>query len=488
MSDDFGGIESIYPTRDPPIKRLRQRIAAWIEGSAWPKPPPPSETTVTGLSQGTLEDLSNPFYRISSERKALYNDVRQMDGTVDEVATALDMLADNAVATQSGGKEPFTIAYVGMVSKWKKDMIEGLLARTRYGEKAYEIARGTLRDGDDFRQYVIDENFNIVRLMYMPPESMVRNEDASGLLLMGEKQGEWAYEQYNPITERFIAGFKPYEILHSRWNRSGASAYGRSLISTARTSWRKLQSMEEALVINWITRAIARLLFTLDVTGKSPKEAQAAIREFMRSLQTRRIAKDVEGVEQLSIVKDICIGRSYHEMGGKTQEGLTDVKVLDTSSTGYMNLSAIDYYRSKIIMSLRTPKAYLGLEEDVNAKATLVQEDRRYAKFIMQIQALLTLGIRQTIDLQLALQGVDPTKVQYIVDWPAQGWTDLVERSEALLNYAKADEILLPMKLIDREHVATTQMNMSSVQWDAMKERIEDEPPVPVQELPGAAD
>jgi len=473
------GNESVYPTRDPLIKRLRRRIAEFIDGSKWPKPPPEGETTVTGLSEGTLDGLANPFYRISTTRKELYSDVREMDATVDEVATALDMLADNAVASESGGKEPFAIAYVGTVAKWKKDMIAGVIERTRYGEKAYEIARGALRDGDDFRQYVIDENFNIVRLMYMPPESMVRNEDQYGLLKMGTAPGEWAYEQVDPVSERLIAGFKPYEIQHLRWNRAGSNAYGRSLISTARTSWRKLQSMEEALVINWITRAFARLLFMLDVTGKTPKEAQAAIREFMANLQTRRIAKDVQGVEQLSIVKDICIGRSYHEIGGKAQEGLTDVKVLDTSSTGYMNLAAIDYYRSKILMSLRTPRAYLGLEEDVNAKATLVQEDRRYAKFIMKVQGLITEGIRQTIDLQLALQGVDPTKVQYIVVWPSQGWTDLVEDSEALLNYAKADEILLRMKVIDREYIGTRQMGLSSVEFDAMEDRIAQAPPPP---------
>ena len=237
--------------------------------------------------------------------------------------------------------------------------------------------------------------------------------------------------------------------------------------------------MEEALVINWITRAFARLLFMLDVTGKTPKEAQASIREFMANLQTRKIAKDVQGVEQLSIVKDICVGRSYHEIGGKAQEGLTDVKVLDTSSTGYMNLAAIDYYRSKILMSLRTPRAYLGLEEDVNAKATLVQEDRRYAKFIMKVQGLLTEGIRETIDLQLALQGVDPTKVQYIVEWPSQGWTDLVEDSEALLNYAKADEILLKLGVIDREYIGTRQIGLSSVEFDAMQGRVAKDPPVP---------
>ena len=408
-----------------------------------------------------------PFFRLSTERLDIYSDVVDMDGTVDEVATALDMLADNSVGTGEGTAETFSIAYIGETSEAIQKIIEGLIARTRWREKAYEIARATLLYGDEFRQVVWDRNNNIVRLMHMPAPSMNRIEDEYGLL-----QVKWAFEQVRPRTEQIIAQFYPWEMLHLRWNKSGASEYGRSLLYTARTSWRKLQAMEEALVINWITRAFARLLFKLDVTGKSPKEAKKAIHDFKRSLQTRRIAKDVEGAEQLAIVTDIFIGKSYQDIGGKAHEGLTDVDVLDTSSTGYMQLQPIEYYRSKILMSLRTPKAYLGLEKDINAKATLIQQDRRYARFLRRIQSVLSDGIAFTIDLQLAMLGIDPTTVPYVIAWPTPSWSDVVEASQALLNYAKADEILLDRNAIDQQYIGHKHLRLSQTEWDQMQKRI----------------
>ena len=448
-------------------KSLRTRIARKIAGSDWPRPPEPDETTVTGLSEQMMKGLIEPFFRLSAERLDIYHDVVEMDSTVDEVATALDMLADNSVSGEGGARDTFAIAYTGSVPGGTKEAIEGVIARTRWREKAYEIARSTMLYGDEFRQVVWDGNDNIVRLMYMPPASMNRVEDETGLLVT-----KWAFEQVYPNTRQIIAEFYPWEMIHLRWNQSGKSPYGRSLLYTARTSWRKLQAMEEALVINWITRAFARLLFQLDVTGKSPKEARKAIHDFKRSLQTRRIAKDVEGAEQLSIVTDIFIGKSYQEIGGKAYEGLTDAKVLDTSSTGYMQLAPIEYYRSKILMSLRTPKAYLGLEKDINAKATLIQQDRRYAKFLRRIQSVLSEAIAATINLQLAAYGIDPTTVPYVIAWPQTSWSDIVEDSEALLNYAKADEILLPMGVVDEPHIGRKHLRMSQVEWDQMQKRI----------------
>ena len=443
---------------------LRARIARRIAGSAWPTPPEADETTVSGLSDQVLEGLIQPFFQLSTKRADVYRDVEEMDETVDEVATALDMLADNAI---SGEGSTFSIAYIKQPSGTVQEAIEGVLERTQWREKGYEIARDFLKYGDEFRQVVWDRNNNIVRLMHMPPASMKRNEDQIGLLKRGKEQGEWAFEQYKPRTNQFIAGFYPWEMCHLRWNKTGGSAYGRSLLHTARTSWRKLQAMEEALVINWITRAFARLLFTLDVTGKSPKEAQKAIHDFKRSLQTRRIAKDVEGVEQLSVVKDIFIGSSYQEIGGRAHPGLTNAKVLDTSSTGYMQLQPIEYYRSKILMDLRTPKAYLGLEEDINAKATLVQEDRRYARFLRRIQDVLSYGIEFTIDLQLAAYGIE--RPEYLVFWPTPSWSDVLEDSEAMLNYARAAEVFLAQGVIDPPYISRKWLRMSQVERDQIK-------------------
>ena len=464
-----------YQAKQSPVSRLRRRIARRIAGSQWPRPPEPAGTTVAGLSEQVLEGLTKPFFQLSTARLDVYKDVEEMDDTVDEVATALDMLADNAISVEGGESAAFVVAYTGDVAASTERAIEELIERTRWREKAYEIARAMLKYGDEFRQVVWDGNNNIVRLMHMPADSMLRNEDDYGLLRSGKKEGEWAFEQVWPGTTRFIAGFYPWEMLHMRWNKTGAALYGRSLLYTARTSWRKLQAMEEALVINWITRAFARLLFTLDVTGKSEAEARKVLEEFKRSLQTRRIAKDVEGVEQLSIVKDIFMAKRFQEVGGRAYEGLTDAKVLDTSSTGYTQLQPIDYYRSKILMDLRTPRAYLGLEADINAKATLIQEDRRYAQFLKRIQAVVGYAIEEVINLQLAAYGIDPNKVPYVIAWPTPSWSDRLEDSEALVNYAQADQIFQQMGVIDVPYIARRHMRMSQTEWAQIQRRKKDD-------------
>lgn len=456
---------------------IREKIARAVMGSKWPQPTS-ADTTSQGVGTADFDSIMMPFLRLSTKRLDVYNDVREMDETVEEVATGLDMLADNSVQPDAGRQESFQIVYDegSHVDTNVKALVDGVVDRTLVREKMYSLVREMLLYGDNFLQYVVDRDLNVVRLMYMPPESMNRNEDPQGLLLPGNTPGMWAFEQVHPRTNMLIAGFYPWQIEHLRWGRSGRDPYGRSLLFTARTAWRKLQAMEEALVINWVTRAFARLLFMLDVTGKTDDEARKAIEAFRRNLQVRKISAGQEGPEALSVVKDIFMGRSYREMAGKAYEGLTDVKVLDTSSTAYTNMTAVDYYRSKLLMAVRTPKAYLGLEEDINAKATLTQEDRRYARFLCRIQEVAGQSLVHLIYLQLALQGYDPERVGFQIQWPMPVWSDIVDDSVAQKNYADADEKYLPMGVVDKEYIAIRHLGMPPSEWQGIRERLQQQP------------
>jgi len=426
---------------------------------------PPKNTSSTGVTNASVGKLSSAFFENDPERLAVYADAEEMDSTVDEVATALDVLADNSVNPENGEQIAFRIVFL----KGETPLVEQVLKRTRWREKAYSIARDTLLYGDTFLQYVIDTKLRIVRLMYMPPDSMVRNEDESGLLLEGTEPGESAFEQYEPGTNQLIAWWYPWQIEHLRWNRSGSRVYGRSLLSTARTAWKKWQAMEEALVINWLTRAFARLLFILDVTGKTPSEAESYIKAFATSLTTRNITSGVKGEAALSVVKDIYIGRAMHDMGGRLYPGQTDVKILDTANSGFLNLSPIEYYQNKVLTALRVPKAHLGLERDINAKSTLQQQDRRFLRILRRIQSMLSEAIEHTVKLQLALLGVDPDSVEFLVMWPTPSWADMLDESMAAKNFAEADGLLLDRGLVDNEFVQTRHLRMSSVEIERIK-------------------
>lgn len=447
-----------------------RRLAAKVRKKARPETPKPAETTVSGTVNATIGALQMPFFKVSTERDAVYNDAEEMDDTIDEVTAALDVLADNTVNAERGEQESFRIVPIS-VPPAVMTVIEDMIKRVRWHEKAFAITRDTLLYGDTFLQYVVDlDDLRIVRLMDMPPKSMRRNEDEYGLLLEGEKEGEAAFEQYTPGTTQRIAWWYPWQIEHIRWNRSGKRPYGKSLLYTARTPWKKWQAMEEALVINWLTRAFARLLFILDVTGKTDREAEAYIKKFATSLTTRQVASGVKGDEELSVVKDIYLGRSMHDIGGRAYPGQTDVKVLDTSSTGFWNLRAIEYYQNKVLTSLRVPKAHLGLERDINAKATLQGQDRRFIRVIRRIQSVMSEAIDHSIKLQLTLFGIDPNSVEYRIAWPTPSWADMLDESTATKNFTDADEKLLAWKVVDKEFVQAKHLRMSRTDMERINQ------------------
>ena len=435
--------------------------------------PAPTRTTTVGVADAEISALTSAWFNISTERIEIYDDAEEMEDTIDEVAVALDVLADEAVNAEGGAEESFRIIWGDGVSESVKDYVEAAIERCRLREKMYGITRDTLLYGDNFQQYILGEDFDLVRVMYMPPSSMVRNEDEVGLLLRGSTQNNFAFEQYVPRTNRFIAGFRAWQMEHIRWNRRGSSPYGRSMCYTARHSWRKLKAMEEALCVNWLTRAFARLLFVLDTTGKTSVEATTYIQKFKAGLMNKKVVSGVLGDEELSVVKDLFIGRGYHDFGGQIQEGLTDVRVLDTASTGFTHLDPVEYYQNKILTSMRVPKAYLGLERDINAKATLSYQDRRFARTIRRVQSVMSDFIHHFVALSLLLKGVNPFEAKYVVEWPSPSRLDVVEEAQALQSFSAAAQTLVGLGVVDDEYIALKFLQMSPSQWSTVFDRIQ---------------
>ena len=428
------------------------------------------KTTGVGTVTEMMRRWTSVFYDLSTKRKDVYTDVMEMDDTIDEVATALDILADNAVNAEGGAQRSFWVRFDSNVPTGVQEAVNQFIERVGWHELAQPAARECLLMGDCFVQPVINEDMLIERLMEMPTRTMYRNEDAQGRLVNDPAKGQYAFYQIVPGTQN--EGFFPWQVEHMRWNRPWGNPYGRSLLSTARTAWRKLQAMEEALIINWLTRAFARLLFILDITGKAPDEAEGYIEAFKSKLLTKSISSGIDESEELSVVKDIFIGKGYQDVGGRMEPGLADVKVLDTTSTGFWNLNAIEYYRGKILTAVRVPKAHLGLERDINAKATLQLQDRRFARTVRRVQSVLSEAVDHTIKLQLVLLDYDPSDIKYTIMWPSPAWADEVDTSTALKNYAQADDILIRDGIITADYAALEHVRVTPAEWEPMKAQI----------------
>lgn len=455
---------------------LRARLARVIAGKEWPtEPAEPEKTTTAGSLSTDFAEWRAAFFIVETERIDIYETLEEMESTMEEVHTALDVLADEAVNPESGAHAPFRMDFeVGYTPpKVVRRLMDETLDRVQLEEKAFGIARDLLLYGDNFLQVVIDEGFHVNRLMYMPPKSMIRNEDRLGLLKTGKEEGEWAFEQIEPRTDHVIAGFYPWQIEHLRWNRRGSSKYGRGLYYSARASYRKLRAMEEAVSINWLTRAFARLLFTIDTTGMSPDEAEKAIRNFQFKLKMRQVGSESLAEQKMTVPKDIYMGLGYHQIGGRMYEDRAGVQVLDSSNTGFWNLNPVEYYRDKVVVVGRVPKAYLGLGQDVRTKQTLAQQDRRFARTVRRIQQLLSYLAIRIVDLELLLQGINPLGIPYKPMWPSTAMFDELDRSQALLNFGRASVLFRRLQALDAEYAARSFLHMTPAEWDEMVKRLE---------------
>lgn len=421
---------------------------------------------MAGFSYSADVDLYRFSANISAGRVNIYRDIEDMDDVSPEASRALDVLADNAVNSPGGVRRTFTVRFdEGRgVDESTQSLILDMLKRIKIDDIIYTIGRETIMYGDLFEQVQIGESARIMGVVRMPPETMVRNEDNNGRLKTGREKGKWAFEQYGDGGVTFKAGFFPWQIVHLRWNRPGNSKYGRSALHAARYPFKKLQAMEEALVINWLTRAFARLLFELDTTGMSRPEADKYLKSFMDALTSRNVNQDVQGTERLTVAKDLAIGNGYRNMGGKWEKTLNNVSILDTSNTGFWNIAAIEYWRNKLMIATGVPKAHLNIEEDINAKATLQWQDERFARTVRRIQMVLSGFIHHLIDLELILNGIDPDTIDYVVEWPTPSTQDETEKAQALDALATAAEKLLAQGVVDVEYVQAELLGLSPSQ------------------------
>lgn len=458
------------------ITRALRRVAGRGQASPTGAGEQSGDTSVTGTMTASLINAwTKSIFEISSERFAVYDDVKEMYDTVEEIETGLGKLSSTVLAGREGTSKTLEITFAEDADERGQAVITEMMTCTHLRDKSETFIREALLYGDKFLQIVIDRTLRIVRIMQMPVRSMHRNEDDTGLLQEGTSEGKWAFEQRYEKTNQFIAGFHPWQMIHLRWNKQGEDKYGRSNLYSARPSFKKLRAMEEALTINWLTRAFARLVFLLDHTGLPEEKRKQAIKAFQESLLTTKMADGSTGKDPLTVVKDIFLSIGYHQNisdDGKPMPELTDVKAVDTSTAGYRDLSPIKYYLRKVIKPLRIPPALLGIEDEVNAKATLSDQRDDYSAFIRWIQKWYSLYLVEIFDLALILQGIDPLTVNYEIVWPNPFKADELIDSRVELYTAQADKIRVEMGVVDATWIATRRMGMSVDEWAEVQARI----------------
>ena len=78
------------------------------------------------------------------------------------------------------------------------------------------------------------------------------------------------------------------------------------------------------------------------------------------------------------------------------KKGSDKFKIKRKNICWFGGIDDIEYLRNRMMAALKVPKAFVGYEEGVEGKATLAQEDIRFARTVERLQKIILSELTKT--------------------------------------------------------------------------------------------
>jgi hypothetical protein len=130
----------------------------------------------------------------------------------------------------------------------------------------------------------------------------------------------------------------------------------------------------------------------------------------------------------------------------------------------------IEYLRNKMMSGLKIPKAFLGYEEQVNAKATLAAEDVRFARTIERIQRIVISELTKIAIVHLYSQGYeDADLVDFSLDLTKSSTIYEQEKIELWDSKTNLASSMMQEKMMSTEWIYKNIFNMNQDDMNRMR-------------------
>jgi len=307
----------------------------------------------------------------SYDRMARYSDFSEMEYTP-EIGSALDIYAEESVSADETGR----VLHIYSDNTKIRQILEDLFYDTLNVEfNMTPWVRNLVKYGDFFLFNDVSPQHGVINAFPLPISEVEREE---------------GFDPNDPMAVRFrwiTQGnqvLENWQVSHMRLLGNDAFLpYGSSVLEPARRIWRQLILLEDAMLVYRIVRAPERRVFKIDVGNVPPDEVAGYMEKAQSALKRAPITDSKTGrvdlrYNPLSVDEDYFIpvrgsesGTAIDSLGGGTMAGETN---------------DVEYIQKKLFAALKIPKAYLGYDEGIGAKATLSQEDIRFSRTIARIQ------------------------------------------------------------------------------------------------------
>jgi len=238
--------------------------------------------------------------RIDQDLQARYTDAEEMD-EYPEIASSLDIYADDSTTpNMEEGQSVWVQAEDKTISDDLNDMLH---KRVLIDDDAWGLARQLGKYGNAFGEMLVSQQ-GLIGINYIAPPTVRRVEGPKGELLgfVQDVRGEFnlSLEDFYQLAKNRdsasvkgrapgeLTVFEDWEVLH--WRLRGKhlrSVYGHGVIDPARWIWKRLNLLEDALLIYKLSRAPSRYAFYID-TGELDHERGMAFVNRVKNQFTKK--------------------------------------------------------------------------------------------------------------------------------------------------------------------------------------------------------
>lgn len=358
-----------------------------------------------GMTNNTWRDnTSNP-----ETRKDYYNTYQEMSET-NFIHRGLQIIADDC--TQKNSVNGHTILVNSEDDDIKQTLSELFIDRLNIDREIWSIFYETCKLGDNFYEVIPDSYTNptqIARIRYLKPERVNRIE----------KNGKLAFYTYisdvvneeemffnptietNKVNEKLIYKLEPWQIIHFKISDKDYYPYGGSLLKSGVKTFRRLQLLEDGMVIYRLARVPERRVFKIDCGNLPQSEANRQVQRIKDNYRTTQILDDRGNINRtasaLSLTQDIFV--PVRE-GGRG----TEITTLGPG-TALNNIDDIRYFRDQILWTMNIPPEYLGATSDQQGgsqgRGSLAMQDIKFSRFAERIQMSIEEGLNKLAAIEL---------------------------------------------------------------------------------------
>ena len=339
----------------------------------------------------------NPVY--NAGRLELFSDYEAMD--LDPIlASALDIYSDESTMKNENGD----ILDIRSDNEQVREVLHNLVYDViNFEFNLWPWIRSMNKYGDFFLKLDIAEKYGVVGVEPMSPYAVSREEGVNPDL---PHEVTFNVDDGNKTTSynKNQNELKNYEVAHFRMlTDSNFLPYGKSMIEAARKIWKQLTLMEDAMLIHRIMRAPEKRIFKIDIGNIPPAEVDNYMQQLINKMKKTPYIDQNSGEYNLKFNMMNMMEDFYLPVRG----GDSGTQIESLSGMEYNAIDDVEYLRNKMMAALRIPKAFLGYDENIEGKATLAQEDVRFARTIERIQRIVLSELTKIAIVHLYTQGFD---------------------------------------------------------------------------------